>query len=169
MVKKKSRLVLDGMHWGTLGEVTNVPFITKPKEKGGKKESYSSPCVEDGRRFFRYYTVRDQPDRPLPVSSDVSLGHSKSESRGSLATSPVFNKAQGHAHNKSSLVPHAALNNGSLPILPEVHRSLGLAGTMGGSVGSIAEQDYDGSDPDSDIPDELQVILSNLDGGYYFI
>lgn len=39
--KKKSRVALNGMSWGTLGEVTNVPPITKPKEskeKGGKKE-----------------------------------------------------------------------------------------------------------------------------------
>jgi serine/arginine repetitive matrix protein 2 len=100
-------------------------------------------------------------DRP-PSTLTFGSGHSKSESRGSLAASPVFKKAQGHAH-KRSLVPHAALDSGSLPILPEVRRSLGLAGTMGGSVGSITEQDYDGSDPDSDIPDELQVILSSSD------
>ena len=100
-------------------------------------------------------------DRP-PSTLTFGSGHSKSESRGSLAASPVFKKAQGHAH-KRSLVPHATLDSGSLPILPEVRRSLGLAGTMGGSVGSNVEQDYDGSDPDSDIPDELQVILSNSD------
>jgi len=30
MVKtKKSRLALDGMHWGTLEEVTSIPSITK--------------------------------------------------------------------------------------------------------------------------------------------
>lgn len=98
-----------------------------------------------------------------PSTLTFGSGHSKSESHGSLAPSPVFKKAQGHARKKSSLIPHAELGSGSLPILPEARRSLGLAGTMGGSVGSIAEQDYDGSDPDSDIPDELQVILSNSD------
>ena len=61
------------------------------------------------------------------------------------------------------LVPHAALDGSSLPLPPEVRRNLGFAGTMGGSVGSIAEQDYDGSDLDSDIPNELQVLLSNSD------
>ena len=103
------------------------------------------------------------PSDRSPSALTFGSGHSKSESRGSLAASPVFKKPQSHAHKKSSLVPHAAPDSGSLPILPEVRRSLGLAGTMGGSVGSIAEQDYDGSDPDSDIPDELQVILSNSD------
>jgi len=103
-------------------------------------------------------------DRSLPALTFGS-GHSKSESRGSLAASPVFKMAQGYSHKRSSsLVPHAALDSSSLPILPEVRRSLGLTGTMGGSVrSSIPEQDYDGSDPDSDIPDELQVIWSNSD------
>jgi len=41
LFKKKSCAALNGMSWGTLGEVTNVLLITKPKEskeKGGKKE-----------------------------------------------------------------------------------------------------------------------------------
>lgn len=97
--------------------------------------------------------------------SNLTFGsrHSKTDSRGSLSVSPVFKKAQGHARKRSLLVSQAVLNGYSLPILPEVRRNLGLAGTMGGSVGSVAEQNYDGSDPDSDIPDELQVILSNSD------
>jgi serine/arginine repetitive matrix protein 2 len=103
------------------------------------------------------------PSDRSPSTLTFGSGHSKSESHGSLAASPVFKKAQGHSRKKSSLGPHVEHESGSLPILPEARRSLGLAGTMGGSVGSIAEQDYDGSDPDSDIPDELQVILSNSD------
>jgi serine/arginine repetitive matrix protein 2 len=86
-------------------------------------------------------------------------GHSTSESRGSLSASPVFKKAHGSTRKKSSLVPRAELDSGSLPILPEVRCALGLAGT----VGSIPQQVYDGSDPNSDIPDEFQVILSNSD------
>lgn len=46
MVKKKSRAALDGMHWGPLGEVTNIPargktgddnktLKVKGEEKGG--------------------------------------------------------------------------------------------------------------------------------------
>ena len=34
--KKKSRLGLDGMRWGALGEVTNVPAVPPPKEKESK-------------------------------------------------------------------------------------------------------------------------------------
>ncbi|KAI5994635.1 hypothetical protein EDC04DRAFT_2910434 [Pisolithus marmoratus] len=39
--KNKSCTALDGMTWGMLGEVTNIPSVTKPKEnkeKSGKKE-----------------------------------------------------------------------------------------------------------------------------------
>lgn len=69
-----------------------------------------------------------------------------------------------HAHlqlrcdtTEDSLKP---LDSPSLLILPDARRNLGLAGTLGGSVG---EQELDASDPDSDIPDELQLILSNSD------
>ena len=34
---------------------------------------------------------------------------------------------------------------------------------MGGFIGGTAEQEFDASNPDSDVPDELQVILSNSD------
>ena len=34
---------------------------------------------------------------------------------------------------------------------------------MGGFIGRTAEQEFDASNSDSDIPDELQVILSNSD------
>ncbi|KAI6137090.1 hypothetical protein F5141DRAFT_1230782 [Pisolithus sp. B1] len=71
-------------------------------------------------------------------------------------------KAKVTARKRSSLVPIQD-QSGSLPIPPEARRNLGLTGTMGGSVGSMAEQEFDASDPDSDIPDELQVILSNSD------
>lgn len=97
-----------------------------------------------------------------PSAFTFGSAHSKSDSHGSSMASPVFKKAQGHARKLSSLVP-VQDQSGSLPIPPEARRNLGLTGTMGGSVGSVAEQEFDASDPDSDIPDELQVILSNSD------
>ncbi|KAG1723926.1 uncharacterized protein EDB91DRAFT_1171738, partial [Suillus paluster] len=106
------------------------------------------------------------PDRS-PSSRTFGSVHSKSSSRGSLGTSPVFKKARGHERKQSSLVPveHACgivkpLDSPSLPIAPDARRNLGLAGTLGGSIG---EQELDASDPDSDIPDELQIILSSSD------
>ncbi|KAI6113748.1 hypothetical protein EDD16DRAFT_1802786, partial [Pisolithus croceorrhizus] len=97
-----------------------------------------------------------------PSAFTFGSAHSKSDSHGSSLSSPVFKKGQGHARKRSSLVPIQD-QSGSLPIPPEARRNLGLTGTMGGSVGSTAEQEFDASDPDSDIPDELQVILSNSD------
>ncbi|KAJ7366506.1 hypothetical protein DFH08DRAFT_948536 [Mycena albidolilacea] len=69
---------------------------------------------------------------------------------------PVFTR--GHARNRLSLLPDrravAEAQSGQ-------HRVLGMGGTMGGSAGlGYEEQKLDASDPDSDIPNELQVILS---------
>ena len=50
--KKKSRLALDGLQWGTLGEVTNVPAVTKPKEKGSKKESLLKVKVDENQKWW---------------------------------------------------------------------------------------------------------------------
>lgn len=51
--KKKSRLGLDGMQWGTLGEVTNVPsVVVKPKEKGGKKENLLKVKVDENQKWW---------------------------------------------------------------------------------------------------------------------
>ncbi|KAG2134191.1 uncharacterized protein EDB93DRAFT_1173064 [Suillus bovinus] len=111
-----------------------------------------------------------------PSSRTFGSAHSKSSSRASMGASPVFKKARGHERKPSSLVPmeHAhlqlrcdttddiqnPLDSPRLLILPDARRNLGLAGTLGGSVGG---QELDASDPDSDIPDELQIILSNSD------
>ncbi|KAG1847994.1 hypothetical protein C8R48DRAFT_779063 [Suillus tomentosus] len=111
-----------------------------------------------------------------PSSRTFGSAHSKASSRASLGASPVFKKARGHERKPSSLVPmeHAhlqlrcdttddipkPLDSPGLLILPDARRNLGLAGTLGDSVGA---QELDASDPDSDIPDELQIILSNSD------
>ena len=112
-----------------------------------------------------------------PSSRTFGSVHSKSGSSGSFVASPVFKKAAGHQRKPSSLVPadHAHLrcdvdvagkitserdDSQSLPISPDARRNLGLEGTLGGSVGA---QELDASDPDSDIPNELQAILSSSD------
>lgn len=85
---------------------------------------------------------------------------------------PVFRTAHGHARNRSSLLSsQASGSQGSIPeedftasrpLAPGARRQLGMKGTMGGSdVSAYAVDELDASDPDSDIPDELQVILSN--------
>jgi hypothetical protein len=81
---------------------------------------------------------------------------------------PVFTR---HSRNRSSLLPDAPSPKSSqgsargMPLAREAKRVLGMGGTMGGSDASGYEaQELDASDPDSDIPDELQVILAS--GGH---
>ena len=75
---------------------------------------------------------------------------------------PVFSRAGGQLRKGSSLVPMnskgsvGSLRRMGVPITAEGRKGLGLAGTLGGST----EPEVDPEDPDSDIPDELQVILS---------
>ncbi|KAJ7115597.1 hypothetical protein C8R43DRAFT_1038570 [Mycena crocata] len=86
------------------------------------------------------------------------------------ALPPVFHR--GHARNRSSLLPDAApsprSSRGSahgMPLARETKRVLGMGGTMGGSdVSAYEDQELDASDPDSDIPNELQAILSASSG-----
>ncbi|OSC98903.1 hypothetical protein PYCCODRAFT_1470720 [Trametes coccinea BRFM310] len=75
---------------------------------------------------------------------------------------PVFSRIGGHHRKSSSLIPMnskgsvGSLRRMGVPISAEARKGLGLCGTLGGST----EPDVDPEDPDSDIPDELQVILS---------
>ncbi|KAJ7126033.1 hypothetical protein C8R44DRAFT_733950 [Mycena epipterygia] len=82
---------------------------------------------------------------------------------------PVFTRS--HGRNRSSLLPDApsprsnrgskGSTNDAMPLARETKRVLGMSGTMGGSDASAyKEEELDASDPDSDIPDELQVLLS---------
>ncbi|KAI0064426.1 hypothetical protein BV25DRAFT_322323 [Artomyces pyxidatus] len=95
--------------------------------------------------------------RPSKMSSNF-LSEDNDEAP---SPSPVFRKAVpplavNTKGSITSLHPEAA----GVPISPEARKGLGLAGTLGGSVGSTGDQHVDSDDPDSDIPDELQVILS---------
>ncbi|KAH9846904.1 hypothetical protein C2E23DRAFT_872120 [Lenzites betulinus] len=74
---------------------------------------------------------------------------------------PVFSRA-GHHRKSSSLIPMnskgsvGSLRRMGVQISPEARKGLCMSGTLGGST----EPDVDPEDPDSDIPDELQVILA---------
>ncbi|KAJ3908042.1 hypothetical protein F5879DRAFT_794348 [Lentinula edodes] len=130
----------------------------------------------------------DLPVQPLsPVNagrapSSLTFG-SRSSSRGGESSisslndihsrNPVFKPTHGHNRNRSSLLSSqpGGGSQGSIPeenfttsrpLSVEARRQLGMKGTMGGSdVSAYAVDDLDTSDPDSDIPDELQVILAN--------
>ena len=86
----------------------------------------------------------------------------KGDEEAQPSPTPVFSRVGGHVRKGSSLVPMNSKGSvGSLrrmgrSMTPEARKGLGLSGTLGGST----EPDVDPEDPDSDIPDELQVILS---------
>ncbi|KAJ7132975.1 hypothetical protein C8R46DRAFT_1048292 [Mycena filopes] len=107
---------------------------------------------------------------PVDMRAPSSLTFGSRSSSGSVDDAealrarglpPVFTR--GHARNRSSLLPDAPSPKSSrgstqgMPLARETKRVLGMGGTMGGSDQSAYE---DASDPDSDIPNELQVILS---------
>ncbi|TBU22804.1 hypothetical protein BD311DRAFT_822465 [Dichomitus squalens] len=94
--------------------------------------------------------------------SKVGLKSSKGEEDVQPSPTPVFSRVGGHHRKGSSLVPMnskgsmGSLRRLGVTITPEARKGLGLCGTLGSST----EPDVDPEDPDSDIPDELQVILS---------
>ena len=75
---------------------------------------------------------------------------------------PVFSRVGGPLRKGSALVPMnskgsvGSLRRMGVPLTAEARKGLGLCGTLGSST----EPEVDPEDPDSDIPDELQVILS---------
>jgi serine/arginine repetitive matrix protein 2 len=106
-----------------------------------------------------------------PSSLTFGPRSSKTESLANeeeASPSPTFRKA--HTRQRSSLVLAELKNNKtdvktSMPIGPEAKRVLGLTGTMGASeTPAYLPEELDVDDPDSDIPDELQVILSEGSG-----
>ena len=73
-------------------------------------------------------------------------------SRNGPALAPVFGRS--HSRNKSSLDSSRLFG---IPMLSETKVELGLRGTMG----STSLSDVDPEDPDSDIPQELQFMLTS--------
>lgn len=76
---------------------------------------------------------------------------------------PVFKRHSGHVRSGSiaSVLGHKQSQRSPLTsmfIASEARKSLGLTGTLGGSAST--EPCVDPEDPDSDIPDELQVIIA---------
>ncbi|KAJ7058075.1 hypothetical protein C8F01DRAFT_1149410 [Mycena amicta] len=113
----------------------------------------------------------DKMDMRAPSSltfGSRSSSGSAEEGEGAVRTHPLPPVFTRHNRNRSSLLPNASpsprSSKGStngMPLARGAKRVLGMAGTMGGSQASdYEEQELDASDPDSDIPNELQVILS---------
>ena len=116
-----------------------------------------------------------------PSLSFGSRSSSRAGSKGSMeeysggcgSLTPVFKRIHDQERKRSSLVPadyrgsqgsqsSELTDEFSLPIARETRRVLGMSGTMGGSdVSCYQGPDPDVSDPDSDVPDELRVILAS--------
>ncbi|KAJ7234518.1 hypothetical protein B0H12DRAFT_1204744 [Mycena haematopus] len=128
-----------------------------------------------------FHPLRLRPSRIRPplahhavdMRAPSSLTFGSRSSSGSVedraGLPPVF--MRGHARNRSSLLPDAAASpkssqGSTMPLARETKRVLGMGGTMGGSdaSGYNAQQELDASDPDSDIPDDLGVLLSASGG-----
>ncbi|KAI0746236.1 hypothetical protein C8Q80DRAFT_1271161 [Daedaleopsis nitida] len=114
--------------------------------------------------------------------SKIGLKLSKEKERAGEeepSPTPVFSRVGMHIRKGSALVPMnskgsmrslrrlglststSAASETGAGISPAARKTLGLSGTLGGST----EPDVDPEDPDSDIPDELQVILSGQSDG----
>lgn len=99
--------------------------------------------------------------------SKIGLKSSKGENEVQPSPTPVFSRVGMHIRKGSSLVPMnskgsvGSLRRMGVSMTSEARKKLGLSGTLGGST----EPDVDPEDPDSDIPDELQVILSGQSDG----
>lgn len=82
--------------------------------------------------------VNELENHPIFMRKRASLGADKRASRASIE------------HDDTTF---------RRPLAPGARKMLGMRGTMGGSDVSAYAEDVDVSDPDSDIPDELQSIL----------
>jgi len=102
--------------------------------------------------------------------STKSRSMSKKKSFGVLANSPkeftlgrTFRKVMSTLSLSTNKATESSLSSDltGVPMSEEVQKDLGLAGTLGGSMSSRnLHQSMGLDDPDSDIPNELQVILT---------
>ncbi|KAI0027700.1 hypothetical protein K488DRAFT_90544 [Vararia minispora EC-137] len=138
-------------------EVASVAPVFKPAHR----RTLSPAPAEEPPAVFR-------PLRPASrkTSQTVQPGATEDAAFDCL-TSPVFRRAGMNVplplrlDTKSSASSMASDSAARTPIAPEARRGLGTTGTLGGSTGSVdVDGLIDSEDPDSDIPDELQVILS---------
>ena len=121
-------------------------------------------------------------DNNMQALSSLMFGSRSSSSQGGSkgpmdefsggSLTPVFKRIHNQECKKSSLVlaDHKGSQGSqtseladkfSLPMACETRKVLGMSGTMSGSdISCYQGPDPDASDPDSDVPDELQFILA---------
>ncbi|KAF9055274.1 hypothetical protein BDZ89DRAFT_1087946 [Hymenopellis radicata] len=112
------------------------------------------------------------PDSPTPSprrSSALTFSSIRVVSAGPMAvdelsTNPLFMAAKKRLspEKRTPYNPTEDDTTSRRPLAPGAKKMLGMKGTMGGSdVSAYRDESIDHSDPDSDIPGELQVILDD--------
>lgn len=146
-------------------------FVSRPfwpaKSKKAPRSATGAPMSLSRRRSPTQATACSIPTDP---PSTKSRSMTKKKSVGVLADSPndftlsrTFRKVMSTlslSTNKGTELSFDPDVTG-VPMSKEAEKDLGLAGTLGGSMSSRNPgQSMDLDDPDSDIPNELQVILT---------
>ena len=145
--------------------------------RGHRRQPTPAPEPEPAPEFHPLRPAARPKNAPshTPAGTDDALLSESSESSielgrgGMLMRNAPCSNTFG-SRRRGSLNPGENKKSSKMPIPPETKRVLGMSGTMGSSdvpaIYSVPEMDA--SDPDSDIPDELQFILSaNADGASF--
>ncbi|KAI0266456.1 hypothetical protein BC834DRAFT_129548 [Gloeopeniophorella convolvens] len=144
-------------------EEPDVPFVFRPlRPPITEKPSLVALSQEFGLLPTSATGLRAQPlSAPAGSNSRQTSTVFTAESQKELTLTKKFRKMM----SSFSLRPKdsaASLrsDNTCVPLSREVRKDLGLAGTLGGSMSSRnLDQSIIADDPNSDIPDELQVLL----------
>ena len=146
-------------------------FVSRPLwPTKSKKASRSGPTELISSSTERSPTSAADCSVAMEPSSTKSRSMSKKKSIGVLANSPkeftlgrTFRKMMSTLSLSTNKATESSFSSDLTgePMSKEVQKDLGLAGTLGGSMSSRnLYQSMDLDDPDSDIPNELQVILT---------
>lgn len=144
----------------------STPPLSSERSKQSIPSSVTFGSSRKPSKLAEEGELEEKEDEPSPIP--VFRRRTRTMSRDKLGGfSPMVLTLDTNDDSLMSLRPLStrATNNAKadqsfgVPISPAARRGLGLAGTLGDSD-SDNEQDLSEEDPDSDIPDELQAILS---------
>ena len=146
-------------------------FVSRPLWSAkSKKASRPDPTEPNSSSTERSPTSTANYSLSMEPPSTKSRSISKKKSTGVLANSPkeftlsrTFRKVMSTLSLSTNKATESSLSSDltGVPMSKEAQKDLGLADTLGGSMRSRnLHQSMDLDDPDSDIPNELQVILT---------
>ncbi|KAH8096901.1 hypothetical protein BXZ70DRAFT_895536 [Cristinia sonorae] len=148
--KKKSRLALDGMKWGALGEVTNVPPTVSAKDKNSKApvENLLKVKGEDSQKWWSI--GRGRKDSKEKSKENVVKEKERDESPpepfqpvqnrsrfNSLGSATLLSQSQGTVSSVQTLLVPSTTPT-AVPSPTEPHNNLLAPPSSTGANGSIA-------------------------------